>query len=225
MLERGFILPNYDFKRPNPKIPWKEWNLKVPTGQRPWPRNKKYISVNNFGFGGTNGHVVLEVPPFRGQKPTDGDETPEREAAGQGRKLYLLTANDKTALSQLMKNIVVYLEQRPEIFQLDLMSNMAYTLGQRRSLLQWRVAIAALNSFELIEALNGEKLTPGKDMGGLRLGFVFTGQGAQWHAMGRELYEQYPVFTNSLDLADKCLKSLGAGWSLIGTTWLPNKPL
>lgn len=29
MLERGFILPNYDFKIPNPKIPWKEWNMKV----------------------------------------------------------------------------------------------------------------------------------------------------------------------------------------------------
>lgn len=29
MLERGFILPNYDFKNPNEKIPWKEWNLKV----------------------------------------------------------------------------------------------------------------------------------------------------------------------------------------------------
>lgn len=29
MLERGFVLPNYDFKRPNPKIPWKEWNMKA----------------------------------------------------------------------------------------------------------------------------------------------------------------------------------------------------
>ena len=28
-LERGFILPNYDFKKPNEKIPFKEWNLKV----------------------------------------------------------------------------------------------------------------------------------------------------------------------------------------------------
>ncbi len=30
MLERGFIVPNNDFKIPNPKIPWKQWNLKVP---------------------------------------------------------------------------------------------------------------------------------------------------------------------------------------------------
>jgi len=215
MLERGFLLPNYDFTQPNPKIPWKEWNLKVPVTQRPWPRGKKYISVNNFGFGGTNGHVVLEAAPFRGQKAhSAGDDTPDK--AGEGRKLYVFTANDKTALSQLMKNIVVYLEQRPEIFQKDLTGNIAYTLGQRRSLLQWRVAIPAVNSFELIEAINGEKYSPGKEVEPLRIGFIFTGQGAQWYAMGRELYEQYPAFTKSIMKADLCLATLGAQWSLIG---------
>jgi acyl transferase domain-containing protein len=218
MLERGFILPNYDFKRPNPKIPWKEWNLKVPVAQRPWPRGKKYISVNNFGFGGTNGHVVLEAAPHRGQKAplTPGDDTPE--SAGQGRKLYVISANDKAALSQAMKNIVIYLEQRPEIFQKDLTANLAYTLGQRRSLLQWRVAIPALNSFELIEAINGEKFTPGKETEPLRVGFILTGQGAQWFAMGRELFEQYPTFTRSIERADQCLIQNGAEWSLIGKT-------
>jgi NADPH:quinone reductase-like Zn-dependent oxidoreductase/malonyl CoA-acyl carrier protein transacylase len=216
MLERGFILPNYDFKRPNPKIPWKEWNLKVPVSQRPWPKGKKYISVNNFGFGGTNGHVVLEAPPFRKPRlsPAAGNETPDDP--GHGRRLYVITANDKAALSQVAKNIVIYLEQRPEIFQKDLPANLAYTLGQRRSLLQWRVAIPALNSFELIEAINGEKFTPGKETEQLRIGFIFTGQGAQWHAMGRELYEQYPTFSSSIHRADQCLVENGAEWSLIG---------
>lgn len=220
MLERGFILPNYDFKQPNPKIPWKEWNMKVPIAQRPWPRGKKYISVNNFGFGGTNGHVVLEAAPFRGQKasPTAGDDTPEKE--GQGRKLYVVTANDKTTLSEVAKNLVIYLEQRPEIFQKDLTANLAYTLGQRRSVLQYRAAIPALNSFELIEAITTEKYTPGKETEPLRIGFILTGQGAQWFAMGRELYEQYPIFTRSIQRADECLAGNGAEWSLIGKDFM-----
>lgn len=29
MLEKGFILPNYDFEKLNPKIPFADWNMKV----------------------------------------------------------------------------------------------------------------------------------------------------------------------------------------------------
>ena len=49
-----------------------------------------------------------------------------------------------------------------------------------------------------------------------RLGFVFNGQGAQWHAMGRELIATYPMFTESLRKADIILKEFGAPWSLEG---------
>ncbi|KAK3503468.1 ketoacyl-synt-domain-containing protein [Neurospora crassa] len=218
MLERGFILPNHDFKQPNPRIPWKEWNLEVPVTQRPWPRGKKYISVNNFGFGGTNGHAVLTAAPFlrsRTSGSSHDNTLMASEKSGLGRKLYVATTRDKAALSQQMKNIVVYLEQRPEIFQVDLTSNLAYTLGQRRSLLQWRAAIPAINSFELIEAINGEKAITGKEIEPLRLGFIFTGQGAQRYAMGRELYEQHPTFSASILQADACLIAFGAEWSLV----------
>ncbi|KAI1499706.1 hypothetical protein F5X99DRAFT_430330 [Biscogniauxia marginata] len=212
MLERGFILPNYDFKQPNEKIPFKAWNLKVPINQRPWPRNKKYISVNNFGFGGTNAHVVLERVPFTQRGPKNDADLKDDNPA---KKLFVITANDKSSLEAAMKGLVIYLEQRPEMFQKDLMADVAYTLGQRRSLLQWRVAIPARRSFDLIDAINGQKLSPGKEIDPLRIGFIFTGQGAQWYGMGRELYEHYPVFTNAIDYADACLRSLGAIWSLV----------
>ncbi|TGO87053.1 hypothetical protein BPOR_0254g00030 [Botrytis porri] len=210
MLERGFILPNHDFKTPNENIPFSKWHLKVPISQRPWPRAKKFASVNNFGFGGTNAHVVLERAPFIAKL-----EPESSEKALQGRRMIALSANDKGALEALMKNIGIYLERRPEFFQNGLMSNVAYTLGQRRSLLQWRVAIPATSSFELIQALNSGKVTPMREIEPLRIGFIFTGQGAQWNAMGRELYEHYPVFAASLDACDKCLISFGAPFSLI----------
>lgn len=62
MLERGFVLPNYDFKYPNENIPFEKWGLKVATRQQPWPIGKRWASVNGFGFGGTNGHVVVSNP-------------------------------------------------------------------------------------------------------------------------------------------------------------------
>ena len=117
-----------------------------------------------------------------------------------------------------MKNIGIYLEQRPEIFQNDLMSNVAYTLGQRRSLMQWRVAISTTSSFDLISSLNSGKICPARETEPLRLGFIFTGQGAQWNAMGRELYGRYPIFAATIDACDRCIASLGASFSLLGKT-------
>lgn len=114
-----------------------------------------------------------------------------------------------------MKNIGIYLEQRPEIFQNDLMANVAYTLGQRRSLMQWRVAISSETSFDLIQKINAGKLAPVRETDPPRIGFIFTGQGAQWHAMGKELYEQYPLFAASMDACDKFLESFGAPFSLV----------
>ncbi|KAF8850340.1 BcPKS8, polyketide synthase [Acephala macrosclerotiorum] len=210
MLERGFILPNYDFKKPNEAIPFSKWNLKVPISQRPWPRDKRFASVNNFGFGGTNAHLVLE------KAPAVRTNEEQAESGSQSKKLFVLSANNKSALELLMKNLGIYLEQRPEIFQNGLMTNLAYTLGQRRSLMQWRVAISSSSSFDLIQALNGGKVIPVRETeAASRIGFIFTGQGAQYHNMGRELYDQYPVYAFTLDACDRYLASLGAPFSLI----------
>ena len=161
--------------------------------------------------------MVLERAPFL---PEPEAET--SEISSQPRKLFVLSANDKNALEALMKNIGIYLEQRPEIFQNDLMSNVAYTLGQRRSLMQWRVAIPSASSFDLIQALNSGKVAPVREPEPLRVGFIFTGQGAQCARMGWELYEQYPVFTSTMDRCDKYLESLGAPFSLLGrySVWI-----
>ncbi|KAF2797876.1 hypothetical protein K505DRAFT_405502 [Melanomma pulvis-pyrius CBS 109.77] len=195
MLERGFILPNYDFKQPNEKIPFDEWGLKVPTTQRPWPIGKRWASINGFGFGGTNAHVVLTKGPLERKTMKEEIDTQAREM------LFVLSANDKVSTEKIMKNMGIYLEQRPEIFQNDLLSNLAYTLGQRKSLLPWRVAISASSSVHLVEALSSGKIFPAKqELDALRIGLIFTGQGAQWSA---------------LDKADAHLTSIGASFSLL----------
>ncbi|KAE9375121.1 BcPKS8, polyketide synthase [Stipitochalara longipes BDJ] len=208
MLERGFILPNYDFKKPNESIPFSKWNLKVPISQRPFPK-KRFASINNFGFGGTNAHVVMEKAPYFRRSEE------QEQSSFQSRKLFILCANDKDALQALMGKIGIYLEQRPEIFQNDLMSNLAYTLA-RGSRMQWRVAIPTESSFDLIQALNSGKVMPVRgEPEGLRIGFIFTGQGAQYYNMGRELYQQYPVYASTIDACDAYLASLGAPFSLL----------
>jgi acyl transferase domain-containing protein/NADPH:quinone reductase-like Zn-dependent oxidoreductase len=210
MLERGFILPNYDFKEPNEKLPLDAWGFKVPTRQQPWPFGKKWASVNGFGFGGTNSHVVMTKGPFENKKMNEEIDTQTTE------RLFLISANDKTSTERVMQNLGIYLEQRPEVFQNDLLSNLAYTLGQRKSLHPWRVAITASSGVELVETLSSGKVLAAKqELEALRLGWIFTGQGAQWWAMGKELYQQYPIYASALDRADAHLRSIGAPFSLL----------
>ncbi|KAF1952134.1 hypothetical protein CC80DRAFT_479691 [Byssothecium circinans] len=210
MLERGFILPNYDFKLPNEKLPLDAWGFKVPIRQQPWPLGKKWASVNGFGFGGTNGHVVMTKGPLERKKMNEEIDTQTTE------RLFLISANDKVSTESVMSKLGVYLEQRPEVFQNDLLSNLAYTLGQRKSLHPWRVAITASTAVELVEALSSGKVFPAKqELEALRFGWIFTGQGAQWWAMGRELYQQYPIYADALEKADAHLRSIGAEFSLL----------
>ena len=120
-----------------------------------------------------------------------------------------------------MHNLTVYLEQRPEFFQRALMGNLAYTLGQRRSHLAWKIAIPSSAGTDLITTLASSKLEPIRSLREPKIGFVFTGQGAQWHGMGRELMNSYPVFSFTMKAADQILAELGADFSLIGKSVLP----
>jgi acyl transferase domain-containing protein len=132
------------------------------------------------------------------------------------KRLFVLSAHDKTSLETQMNELTVYLEQRPEVFENSLLPNVAYTLGQRRSVLSYKVAIPARSSAELIPLLASSETVPFRSVKEPRIGFIFTGQGAQWHAMGRELIDAFPVFATTMEKCDQCLADLGADFSLLG---------
>jgi acyl transferase domain-containing protein/NADPH:quinone reductase-like Zn-dependent oxidoreductase len=48
-------------------------------------------------------------------------------------------------------------------------------------------------------------------------------QGAQWWAMGRELYDQYPVYASALERANAHLSTIGASFSLLDELWRDEK--
>jgi acyl transferase domain-containing protein/D-arabinose 1-dehydrogenase-like Zn-dependent alcohol dehydrogenase/SAM-dependent methyltransferase/NADP-dependent 3-hydroxy acid dehydrogenase YdfG len=60
-LESGLILPQHDFRKPNPKIDLAGWKLQIPTKVTPWPTSElRRISINSFGYGGTNAHAIVD---------------------------------------------------------------------------------------------------------------------------------------------------------------------
>ncbi|KAI1152215.1 polyketide synthase PksD [Nemania diffusa] len=61
ILERGTIPMNPLFEKWNAKVNPKANNIQIPTSNIPWPtQGLRRVSVNCFGFGGTNSHVIMD---------------------------------------------------------------------------------------------------------------------------------------------------------------------
>ncbi|KAL2843399.1 hypothetical protein BJX68DRAFT_278030 [Aspergillus pseudodeflectus] len=59
MLEHGLIPPQVNYQKTNPDIPLDEWNLRIPVQLE--RQSLRRISLNSFGYGGTNAHVIIDA--------------------------------------------------------------------------------------------------------------------------------------------------------------------
>ena len=165
-------------------------------------------------------------PISNGDKPVNGHTNEEvggtsngyvsNYAKGESQRLFLLSAFDEASGRSQVKNLSQYLQDRLPWTDVKSLSHLAYTLGERRSRLSWKAAIRANSAQDLIEKLNDPSLKFKKSTNKPGIAFVFTGQGAQWYAMGRELMYSSPLFMDTLVKAGRYLKSFGSTWDLIG---------
>jgi len=198
----------------------------------PWPNDvPRRASINSFGYGGTNAHVILdEVNTYLSSKQTNGGSMhrvssfsslgSESEDLDFGfeapRRLFVFTANSEDTGKRMMGAISQYLKSKKDRETLDFVDDLAFTLAQRRSMLPWKATIAASSLSELIQNLEGSNNKFVRSSRVPKIGFVFTGQGAQWAGMGRELFGVYEVFDQTLQQVETLLQKLGASWRLSG---------
>ena len=124
-------------------------------------------------------------------------------ADGRTRRLVLLpfSAHDEYSLQANIMAIGTGLGKQK-------LSDLAYTLASRRSKFFYRGFIVA-DSDTTTPELNIKSLTFGKCPNSqARVGFVFTGQGAQWAEMGAALFSEYAVFRSSIQYQDAILAKL-----------------
>ena len=142
-------------------------------------------------------------------------DTIEHTIKSQATRLFVFSAVDEVAGKKQAKALAQHLEHRVEQSDSNLLDDLAYTLGERRSNFLWKAAISATSANDIIEKLNGEVeffMSSKKPI----IGFVFTGQGAQWCGMGRELLGSYPVFRRTMERIGAQMTSIGAPFNLLG---------
>ncbi|EQB57236.1 KR domain-containing protein [Colletotrichum gloeosporioides Cg-14] len=207
-LERRTIPPNIKFDTPNPKIPFDRNGLKVPIVPIPWPEDRnERVSVNSFGIGGANAHVVIEsAASFLGlaSVPPNIETTtlPRRQA-----HLMVYSANTADSLRRQVVNSQKYISQHD-----DYLDDIAYTLSSRRIHLPHRAFSVLENGAEKFTSPFSKTSPSSTD-----LVLVFTGQGAQWPRMGAELLQSNKTFAQSIRQMDKVLSALPdmPSWTLV----------
>ncbi len=236
ILEHDEIPPHLNLERLNSEIDLEGTRLTVPTQPTPLPATatRPLAGVSSFGFGGTNAHVVLEAAPLpqavAAPEPAPGPEivtasppTPSTESlkpapeqpipGGKPRPLLLaLSARSEGALGELAH---AYAER---LSQLDPpgVADVCAAAGVQRTHHPYRLCVLGENREELVGELRAAARWPVRPtpVSRRRVAFIFSGQGAQWAGMGRELLAGEPVVREELEACDAVIREL-AGWSII----------
>jgi acyl transferase domain-containing protein len=228
-MQNRTVPPNMHFHSLNEKIVPFYNGLQVPTTLQRWPKpsNESPLraSVNSFGFGGTNAHALLESyesPPT--ELESRMESTGDFDSSGVVPPL-LFSADSEKALCATVQRYLEYLSARPSVNFRDL----AWTLQSRRSVLPVKVVFTGSSREDVMEQIEARlslalstpstplgvrsqsnTATPKKILG------VFTGQGAQWASMSRELVLHSRRFAEIIHDLEQALSDLpdAPDWSL-----------
>ncbi|KAH9902283.1 reducing type I polyketide synthase [Xylariomycetidae sp. FL2044] len=230
-IEHATIPGTPSFVDPNPKIDWEKSRVRASLNALAWPKGAKLrAGVNSFGFGGANAHAVIESPEylvggghtrhkssFASQSSMvdffddESDDSFGSSLASSSKpKLLVMSANDESSVKASIKSLSSHLLNPAVSVKLQ---DLAYTLSERRSKLYQR-GYSIQTSTEISEDSFVCGKRPAQDP---RIAFVFTGQGAQWPGMGKQLLEAFPLARRTVEGLDKVLRNLPSppAWSLV----------
>ncbi|MDJ1172317.1 polyketide synthase [Roseofilum sp. BLCC_M154] len=203
-LKNQKLVPSLHFNQPNPHIDFENSPFYVNTEFKDWEvlaGKPRRAAVSSLGFSGTNAHLVIEEAP---------SEVKSQNVVERPIHLFTLSAKTEKALEELVSRYQNYLETHPHLELADI----CYTASTGRTHFNHRLGAIASDPKELSEKLLAWK-TQEQPVGVFsgqqnrkspKIAFLFTGQGSQYANMGRKLYEQAPVFRQTLEKCNQILK-------------------
>ncbi|DAA79192.1 TPA_exp: Uncharacterized protein A8136_2977 [Trichophyton benhamiae CBS 112371] len=215
-MEKGIIPGTIGINRLNPNLDLRRGCLAVVAKNTPWPANKaKRASVNSTGYGGANGHVVLETIEeyLKGSNVLLDTQVQlsidPYTSILQAQFLLPISAHDEYSLLRNLENVSDVLHSG----KYDI-HGLLYTLAERRTRFPYRGIIPITISNH--EYAFGKPSTGKANLVVPTVAFVFTGQGAQWAGMGRELLDSFPAVKRVFWRLNKALAQLqpAPAWKL-----------
>ncbi|HKV17921.1 MAG TPA: type I polyketide synthase [Mycobacterium sp.] len=219
-VQKGQIPANLRYQNPNPHIPFDQLRLEVVAADREWPAvdRPRRAGVSSFGFGGTNAHVVIEQAPVVTMPVPQHESTvttlvvsgkSEQRIAATAAKLAEWMATDGSGVA---------------------LTDVAHTLNHHRARHPMFATVCARDVTQAIAGLSA--LAAGKQHDGLTGAhdgncgtgtvFVYSGQGAHWTGMGRQLLLDEPVFADAVaELEPLFVEHIGFSLREILTKGLP----
>lgn len=211
MMQKSMIVPHCGIKtKINSKFPTdlQERNVHIALQATPWerstdPAQPRRVFVNNFSAAGGNTALLVEDAPLcedASLAPADADPRSHHVVA--------LSAKSGVSLQGNLRAMLEWFKKDPDLS----LGQLSYTTTARRQHWQHRVmlvgASAADMSAQITTALrDGTGMTRPK--GAARVVFAFTGQGAQYPGMGRQLLEHFSLFRDEMRRLDQLATGLG----------------
>lgn len=190
------IAPLLHLREPSPHIPWGDLPIDLPTGLTPWGDGdeERFAGVSSFGFSGTNVHMILESAPVTAARRP----VPDRPG-----HVMTLSARTDSALREQARQLARELAAG----EVRSVADVAHTLSVGRADLSRRLALVSTDTKETGERLTafGAGESPDGVVTGVASGlhrgvvFLFTGHGAQYPNMGRQLYDTQLAFRAAID--------------------------
>ncbi|GGW96931.1 type I polyketide synthase [Streptomyces chartreusis] len=187
------------------RVDWTEGDVRLLTESRPWPRGERprRAGVSAFGISGTNAHVIVE------EAPAPADPEPESHTVTAPPVVpWVLSARSQDALTAQAARLAAHDADH---------TDTGLTLVTGRARLDHRAVVLGADPGTLRErtaALAAGDPTPGTVAATVtdgRTAWMFTGQGSQRPAMGREVYDAHPVFAAVLDVVCETLDTALVG--------------
>ncbi|KAI1263583.1 6-MSAS [Xylariaceae sp. FL1019] len=209
--------PQANLKKLNSKINWVQSGTRVVQEVADWIRpgsHPRRAAICSYGYGGTVSHAVIEECPY-------SLKTQAKVADDMSPVLLLLSAPQEKRLAIQASGLAAWL--RTDAGRGESLASVACTLAERRAKHDHRAAFVVNNHDEAADVLNGFATGKKLEFASQDVVFgpqvntdavwVFSGHGAQWPDMGKELIHN-SIFFQAVQPLDDIIQAEG-GFSVI----------